>query len=192
MQLTTDTIIQLLQNWGLLLLFPLAIIEGPIVTVAAGWIVRLGLWPFGWVLVTCVIADLAGDLILYGLGRGGARLLPHRWRSHLGLDDTRLATLASHFDRRGGRTLILTKLTHSLGLAVLPAAGAARMPIGPFMFWNFLGTLPKSLALLSLGYFLGQAHASINTWIGRGTVAVVIAAVCVGGVLWFWRRRYVA
>lgn len=189
MQLTTDAIVQLLQNWGLLLLLPLAIIEGPIVTVLAGWIVRLGMWPFGWVLVTCVIADLTGDMILYGLGRGGAQHLPQRWRSRLGLDDARIATLATHFNRRGGRTLILTKLTHSLGLAVLPAAGAAQMPIGSFLFWNFLGTLLKSLALLSLGYFLGQAHASINTWIGRGTVAVVIAAVCVGGVLWLLRRR---
>ena len=188
MHLTTDDLIQLLQNWGLFLLFPLAIIEGPTVTVVAGWIVRLGVWPFGWVFVTCVLADLIGDLILYSLGRGGARFLPLRWQLRMGMDETRLSALANHFGRRGGKTLLLTKLTHSLGFAVLPAAGAARMPVRSFVFWNLLGSLPKSFAFLLLGYFLGQAHASIDTWIGRGTALMLIVAVCAFGACWVWRR----
>jgi membrane protein DedA with SNARE-associated domain len=190
--LTSDTLIHLLQNWGLLLLFPLAVVEGPIVTVVAGWIVRLGLFPFGWAFATCVAADLAGDMILYGLGRGGARIMPPKWRSRLGVDDARLASLARHFDKRGGRTLVLTKLSHSLGFAVLPAAGAAQMPVGSFVFWNLLGTLPKSLALLLLGYFLGQAHDSIGTWIGRGTATILIVAICAVVVIWVRRRRRLA
>lgn len=189
MSLTTDALMQLLQNWGLLLLFPLAVLEGPIVSVLAGWIVRLEVLPFGWVLATLVLADLSGDLILYGLGRGGARWLPERWRHRLGLDPVRLAKLAGHFDRHGGKTLVLTKFTHSLGIAVLPAAGAARMPVAAFLMWNLIGTVPKSLALLALGYFLGQAHAGIDSWIGRITAGVVVVAVVGAVAVWQFRRR---
>lgn len=188
MTLSSDTITQLIQAHGLLLLFPLSVAEGPIVTVAAGWMAKLGLLPLGWTYLVLVLGDLVGDALHYALGRRGLRLIPERWRRRLGIDADALRGLARHFETRGGRTLIVAKLTHSLGFAALIAAGAARMPFLPFLWFNLLGTLPKTLAFLLLGYGLSQAQTLIETWLWRGSL--VVAIVGGGMLLCYLRRRH--
>lgn len=185
--MTTDALVQIIQSYGLLLLFPLAMIEGPIITVIGGWLARAGLLPLGWVYVTAVVADLVGDMILYYLGRSGTRFLPARWLERLGIGPQRLAKLSAHFDQHGGRTIVLTKLTHAFGIAVLPAAGAARMNVPSFLLFNLLATLPKTLFFLAVGYLLGQAHARIGNWIWWGSALVLLAGA--GYLVYRWRHR---
>ena len=60
----------LISNHGIAILAPLALIEGPIVTVIAAFLAREGLLAL-WQVVACVIlADVAGDVLHYGVGRG--------------------------------------------------------------------------------------------------------------------------
>jgi membrane protein DedA with SNARE-associated domain len=113
--------------------------------------------------------------------------LPQRWRDRLGLNADRVEALKDHFGSQGGRTLVIGKLTHSAGAAVLVAAGAARMPAGAFLWWNFIATLPKSAVFLALGYAFGAAYAQIDAWIFRASLGL-LAVLVLGGVIW-WRRR---
>lgn len=145
MATTTDAVLQLVQTHGLTLLFPLAVLEGPMVTVIAGWMARLGYLPAIWAFGMLILADLTGDVGLYWLGRTGLQAIPVRWRRRLRMDEHRIEPLAEHFQSRGGRTLIIAKLTHSLGFAALIAAGAGRMPFLAFLWYSLLATLPKTL-----------------------------------------------
>lgn len=185
---TLDGALQLLQDHGLLLLFPLATVEGPIITVLAAYLARLGHLNLALIYVIVVAADLFGDGIVYWIGRLGHGSIPERWRSRLGLDRQRQAALEEHFHASGGRTLIIGKLTHAAGLFVLFAAGSARMPFGRFMLYNAIGTLPKSLFFLILGYTLGAAYTSIDSWIFRASL-LIGALIFLGGLLWLVRRR---
>ena len=54
------------------------------------------------------------------------------------------------------------KLTHAVGFAVLLAAGAARIRISVFVFYNLLGTLPKSCLLVVIGYFFGRFYLDLS------------------------------
>jgi membrane protein DedA with SNARE-associated domain len=184
---TLDGVIQLVQAHGLLLLAPLSVLEGPIVTVIAGYLASLGLLNTAGALAVVVAGDLVGDALLYLAGRKGIRRMPQRWRDRLGLNAGRVEALTDHFGMHGGRTLVIGKLTHSAGAAVLVAAGAARMPVGAFLWWNFVATLPKSAAFLALGYAFGAAYAQIDAWIFRVSL-ILLAALAVGAALW-WRRR---
>lgn len=176
MSVTADMIVQLVQSYGLELVLLLSVVEGPIVTVIGGWLAKAGLLSFWGVYVVCVVGDLVGDVLFYYFGRSGMQVLPQRWLGRIGLGEERIARLTGHFETKGGRTLVVAKWTHALGAAVLPAAGAARMPLPAFLFWNFVATLPKALFFLMIGYSLGQAYASIDNWIWRGSVFVVILA----------------
>ena len=185
---TTDNLHHLIQAYGLILLMPLAIIEGPIVTVIAGWACRSGDLPLISTFGLLVVADLIGDGMLYTLGRWGLYWLPERWRKRLHLDDQNLEALRAHFCTQGGRTLVAAKLTHTFGLPVLVAAGTARMSPFAFFGFNFIGNLPKTAFFLALGYLAGQAQATIATWIGRGSLLVLISGVA-GVTFWLWRRH---
>ena len=188
MTAVTDILVQLLQTNGLLLLFPLAVIEGPIVTVIAGWLARLGYLPLGWAVLILVVADLVGDSLLYGLGRAGPNVLPQKLRQMLGVTDARTALMAEHFSKQGGRTLIAAKLTHSFGFVVLVAAGASRMSFPAFLGFNLVGTIPKTLFFLLVGYAVGEAHVTIDHWIGRASLGIAILGVAILSI-WYWKKK---
>jgi membrane protein DedA with SNARE-associated domain len=129
-----------------------------------------------------------GDAVLYGIGRSGMGVLPETWRRTIGADERRMTTLAEHYRQKGGRTLLLGKLTHSLGFAVLMAAGVARMPLRTFLGYNLMGTVPKTALFAAIGWSLGQAHASIDGWIGRASLALLVVAT-IALVAWFHHRK---
>lgn len=140
------------------------------------------------VYLVAVIADLVGDAIMYGLGRLAPWMPVGLW-ARLGLSQSRLDRLATHFRQRGAITLVAGKLTHSAGFAVLIAAGAAQMPFGRFLAVNFAATLPKVAAFLLLGYALGAATSAVDDAIVIGSLVLV----AVLGLGWcsvrFLRRR---
>ena len=183
-----DGVLQLLQTHGLLLMFPLAVIEGPIVTVVAGWLARLGYFQLAWAMLILVMADLVGDSLLYGLGRRGPNALPQKWRQALGVTDARIARMSEHFARHGGRTLIAAKLTHSFGFVVLVAAGASRMSFPAFLGFNLVGTIPKTLLFLLVGYVIGEAHVAIDHWIAQASLAIALLGIGLLSIR-YWKRK---
>ncbi|SEM43614.1 membrane protein DedA, SNARE-associated domain [Gemmobacter aquatilis] len=188
--LTPEGFATLINQYGLWVIAPVAVLEGPIVTVISVWMARAGLLGLQPLLLVLVLADLAGDLVLYALGRGLLPTLPRGLRKLLGLRPARVAALASHFRSAGARTLMLGKLTHSAGAMVLVAAGVARMPLLPFLFWNLLATLPKTAVFAALGWLLGDAHALIGDWIAAVSLALLLPIGWIG--LCLLRRHRVA
>jgi len=186
--ITLGTMPQLIETYGLVLLVPLSILEGPIVTVLASYAARLGYLNIYAVFVVCVLGDLIGDSALYWIGWTGGRWVPPKFRGWLGIDRARTVKLVQHFRRQGGRTLILGKITHSAGFLVLLAAGAAKMPFGRFVLFNTLGTLPKTAFFCVIGYTIGHAYASIDGYIGRVSVFLMIAIIA-GAIGWWAHKR---
>lgn len=179
----------LITSFGLLILAPIAIVEGPIVTVIAAWLASQGLLSLPSVFVVVVLADLVGDGLLYAVGRGLLGRLSPRWRVRLGLLPDKMAVLLDVFHTKGGRVLLAAKWTHAAGLPVLVAAGAARMPFARFLQFNLIGTIPKTLILLAIGYAFGSAHETIAGWISTGGL-VLVGVVGLAGLIWFsWRKR---
>jgi membrane-associated protein len=170
--MTAEAVEALVRVHGLWLMFLLALAEGPIITVVGGALARAEVLPVTGVLLVAVAADLAGDMVLYALGRA-APWLPPGARQRLWLSADRLDRLARHFRERGAVTLVIGKVTHSAGAAVLIAAGAARMPVGRFLVVNLAATLPKSGAFLLLGYGLGAATRGLDDAILAGSVAML-------------------
>jgi membrane protein DedA with SNARE-associated domain len=185
---TLDNLLQLIQSHGLWLLVPFAIIEGPIVTVIAAYLAHLGYLNVWAVYAVCLISDLVGDAMYYGIGRLGPRFLPAAWLDRIGLSQARQIALSGHFTAKGGRTLLIGKWTHSTGLPIMLASGLARMNFAVYMWYNLLGSVPKTALFVLLGYFIGAAYASIDTYIARISLVLLAAVVVTGLVLWYRRK----
>ena len=81
-----SALIGLLKTHGLSLLAPLSVIEGPIVTVLAGWlssVIGAQIWQIALVVIA---GDLLGDVIFYAAGRAGPHALPGDAGKHQQLD----------------------------------------------------------------------------------------------------------
>jgi membrane protein DedA with SNARE-associated domain len=178
-----------ISQYGYVALFVLAVVEGPIVTIIASFLASQGVLSLPAVYATVVLGDLAGDGIYYAIGRGFVGRLP--W--HASRWGKRVQESVDHIGVRlraqPGRALLFGKLTHSAGFAVLLAAGAAQVRLGPFFLYNLLGTLPKSAVLVVVGYFFGRSYNAINDRMERiGLMAFVLLA----GVIVFIVHRWAA
>jgi membrane protein DedA with SNARE-associated domain len=172
--------------YGYVALLPLAVIEGPAVTVFAAFLAAQGLLDVGVVYAVVVLGDLLGDVLYYVAGRFLLQRLVtwHRaWATRL---RHRVGVLAQRVRARAGAMLLFGKLTHSAGFAVLLAAGAAHVPIRRFLAYNFLGTLPKSLLFVVIGYWFGRLYLAVQ---GDLRIAGVIGFLLASGVLALAAKR---
>lgn len=181
-------LIDLIRTYGLMVLAPLALLEGPIVSVLGGYLVGRGLIALNALMACLVIADVAGDAILYGIGRYGGPLIPQGWRARLGMSQGMQDRLVQDMHTHGTRILVIGKLTHAVGFAVLATAGAARYPFGRFLLVNFLATLPKSAALVFLGWMLGDSWGRADAWLSQA-IAVLALVLVVALALWLRHRQ---
>lgn len=99
-------LLALLSMNGIAILAPLAVIEGPIVTVIAAWLASVGLLNLWEVLICVVLADLVGDSLLYLAGQFGLDWIPLRWRKGLLLNQRKLVSLIRLFQTNGAKMLI--------------------------------------------------------------------------------------
>jgi membrane protein DedA with SNARE-associated domain len=169
--------------YGGVLVLPLSVIEGPVVSVVTGFVTARGYFDWYWALLLLVCGDLIGDLIYYWIGyRGGAPLA--RIGSYLGLRGGISPELRRDLTQHAGKMLLIGKWTHSIGCVVLIGSGMLRLPLPRFLLINLLATIPKSAVLLAVGYFIGQNfpliedHVMLATlllgFIGMAAAAVVL------------------
>jgi membrane protein DedA with SNARE-associated domain len=177
MFITLTQIINWLLVYKYFVLLPVVIIEGPIVTIIAGFLASLGhINPF-IAYGVIVVGDLIGDCMYYSFGRFGRKKVIERWGHYIGITLERVRRLETHFEKHSGKTLIISKLTHAVGPVFLVAAGVAKVPIGKFVLFNLIPTLPKSLILLLVGYYFGKAYAMWNTYLGYTAIITICLAI---------------
>lgn len=174
-------------------LFPIMVVEGPVITVVAGFLASMGQLNFWIALVMLVAGDLAGDTIYYTLGRGGRWYLLGRWGKYVGLTPERVAQLEQHFGSHAAKTLLVGKISHGIGAALLVAAGVARVPFLRFILINFIGSLPKTYILLLVGFYFGRAYVQISRYLGYFGITLFVAVVVgVAAYFFLWRRKRAA
>ena len=187
--LSVSHLLALLATYAYATIFPLSVVEGPIITILAGYLVSLGYVDPFLVYLTVVAGDITGDLAWYSAGRWGRHGIETGWGRHIGVTPERMRRVEDHFRRHSGKTLLMGKLTQALGALVLLGAGAARVPPRRFLAFNLLATLPKSLALLVFGYYFGKASAQAGSALNYVALGTVMAAV-VALMVWFVPRRF--
>ena len=184
---TLDQAVVLLRDYGYAVLFILAVVEGPIITVLGAFLAAQNYFNIFIVYGVVVTGDLAGDILYYAAGRFGRTHLLERFAPLTGLTPERLTWLERYWQNHGVRDLVIAKYTQT-GFIALPAAGAARMPVLPFLFYNLIATLPKALVLCVIGYLFGQAYHQIDSYIERISI-VLLLAVCLAAALLLLRGK---
>ncbi len=148
----------LVSQYGYAVLFPIAVVEGPAVTIVAGALVASGQFDGLLIFALLVAADLVGDALYYSLGRWGHTPFLERLEKRLALTQERFKPLEEGFRRHDWKFLLIGK-TQPFGSVFLYFAGATKMPVIRYLLFNLLATVPKVLLFEGIGYFLGASIA---------------------------------
>ena len=170
---------------GSALILPLAVIEGPVVTILTGFLSAQGYFDWYWALCLLVCGDLIGDVIYYWVGRTGGSPLAGlgRWLGVRGMVTPELQHSLTH---HAAKMLFIGKWTHSIGCLVLIGSGMLRLPVARFILVNLLATVPKSAVLFGFGYFTGGYYKLFERHFVLGTS--VLGAVGVAASVLILRR----
>jgi membrane protein DedA with SNARE-associated domain len=179
---------------GLFVAMTLANIGAPvgseIVLPAAGVAAQKGALSSVWlVIAVAVIAELFGQSIGYAVGRFGGRPFIDRYGKYVRFHHAELEKVHGFFERYGKFAIFICRFVPVIrGIVGIPA-GIAEMPLGPFYFWTFLGSLIFCGGLVLAGNALG-AHAGEVIDGGRKyAIAIAALAVVAAAVFFYVKNR---
>ncbi|PIW76187.1 MAG: hypothetical protein CO001_02695 [Candidatus Portnoybacteria bacterium CG_4_8_14_3_um_filter_40_10] len=176
--ISSGKILLLLMAYRYAIFFPLTVIEGPIVTVIAGFLCSIGFFNFWLVYAIAMAGDIVGDALFYLLGRWGGERILKRGR-FLWIKTEQLGRLQKHFQSHVGKIMLFGKWTQSVGAPILLAAGMARVSLKKYFFFNIIGSLPKVYIFLIIGIYFGRAYQQIDKYFGYAMLSIFFAIILI-------------
>ncbi len=181
MFISPTEVLSILEHYKYFLIFPVAIIEGPIIIIITGFLVFLGYLNPYVALVVLIVADVIGDSMYYAIGKfWKTSVRVKRWAKYVGYDEKGELLLEEHFRNHKGKTFLLAKISHGIGGAVQISSGVAGVLYSEFLKFSVIGTIPKVTVLFLVGYFAGSYYLKIDNildYIALITLSVVFLIV---------------
>jgi membrane protein DedA with SNARE-associated domain len=162
---TGQEILDFLSVWGYVIILPLMIIEGPVVTILSAMLAAAGFFNLWIVLIISIVGDVLGDVILYQVGKKWGMYFVDRFGKYFGITRKLVLRMEKYFENHGGKTIFAVKSTTGLCWATWVAAGIAKMDFRKFVGYSILGGMVWSGFLVAMGYFYGYMWMEIKQYI---------------------------
>jgi len=156
-----------------LIIFPIAIVEGPLITLVSGFLVSTQRLSFLPSLVVVFMGDMVSDSFFYAIGNRGRGFVERS--KFLNVSPGRLAKLEKHYETHPGKTIAVAKVSYGVGSLFLVAAGVAKIGYQKFLQCIMPANAVRSFTLMLVGYYLGQAVRYSGQYLRYYTIGVVIA-----------------
>ncbi len=163
----------LLTNYGYFILFPLAVIEGPMVAVVAGFLSFLGLMNIFIAYAIIMIGDVVGDSGYYMAGRWGGNYFSRYFTKHA----EKISKVKTYFETHQRKAIALSKLFHGIGITGLLAAGSLKIPYKRYITICFLTTAAQSVVLFAIGILFGHTYIQLNRYLNYYAAATIVVGL---------------
>jgi len=152
---------------------------------------RLG-WNIPLAVTFATAGSVVGAVVGYGIGALGGRPILNRWGRYVGIGADDLDRADRWFERWGSWAVFLGRMVPLVRTFVSYPAGISRMPMGRFILFSTLGSLPWNLALIYAGFLVGENYPQIEAAIKPYeyvVYAVVLFGIVAIAVRWYLGKR---
>lgn len=162
--------------------------------VIAGALAAEGKLSAGGVFLVALLACYIGDLVWYAAGRiYGNRVMKLLCKISLSPDSCVNQT-QSRFERWGVGMLVVAKFVPGLSTIAPPLAGATRLPLHSFLFFNGIGASLWVIAGLGAGMLMRREVERVLTGLETmGSAALMLVGALLAAYIalkWWQRRRF--
>ncbi|MFZ1094022.1 MAG: DedA family protein [Xanthobacteraceae bacterium] len=190
------TIQNLIQTYGLWVLFPVVMLEGMGIPVpgetalvaAAVYAGSTNKISIASVVLVAALAAIIGDNIGYLIGRSIGLQLIVRYGRYVRVNESRLKIGRYLFLRHGGKIVLIARLITVLRAFVPLLAGINRMRWRYFLLMNAIGGICWASLFGGVAYLFGE---EINRVTGPVRLLLLVAAIglVIAGILFFRHRE---
>lgn len=158
---------------------PLAIFEGPLVTLLGGFLSTIHVMNPLYVYIIGVCGDIVGDSIFYGVGRLSSKQVYKRGH-YVGISDEKIKYVKDIFSRNERKALVLSKVVHGIGSGGLIVAGILKISFKQYLKTVSVVAIFQSAILLSIGILCGSAYEMLGRYLNiYATYASVVAILII-------------
>lgn len=180
-------IIQFFIKYKYQAIFPVAVLEGPIITIISGFLVSRGRLALVPALLVVFFGDIVSDCVLYSIGRGGRYVL--RYIKFFHISPERIEKLEDRFKSSPWKTMMLAKVSYGLGTVFMIASGASHMPPKKFLQYIFSLDFVRSSFLLAIGFYFGKAALHFGPTYLEYYATAVLIIIPVGYFVYYKRFK---
>ena len=157
--------------------------------ITGGYLVYKGQADLGLMLLAGFTGILAGDSMIFYLGRAGRKMQGKRPGGLLArhLTPERIAKVEAQFEKRGSMMIVIARFLPGLRAATYFVAGGAQMSYRRFIFFDGLAALLSAPVFVLLGSHFGKQIHDVIGWAEEFHLYLIgaVALAAVGfGVRW--------
>jgi membrane protein DedA with SNARE-associated domain len=141
------------------------------------------------VIVVGTVAELAGSMVSYGIGRVGGRPFVRRTGKYLLITHADIDRAERFFTGRGVWAVPLGRCLPVVRSFVSVVAGFVEVPVVLFAFLSLIGTAVWVTVISLVGYGVGNAWTKVNHDISLAGYGIVAIAVILIAAFVFYRLR---
>jgi len=141
---------------------------------------------FWGVVLVGSLGCTVGSIAAYAFGYYAGRPLILRYGKYILIREKHLVSAEKWFDKYGDKATFIARLLPVVRTVISLPAGIAKMNFKKFVFYSFVGSVPWTLMLAYVGYWLGPNWEDV-VGVFRGLDVLVVAAA-VGIVVWYVLR----
>ncbi len=155
------------------IILPLAVIEGPVITIIASFLASIGLLNIFFVYLLVLLGDILGDIIHYFVGRiGGIRIIKKYGHYFKVNEDSIDEVKTKYFNSKNSlwKIITLSKITHAPSSLVMLVSGMVKVDFKQFLIITTTNNIFKVLAFVLLGFFFGKSYLVIENYINNSWI----------------------
>ncbi|MEI6528560.1 MAG: VTT domain-containing protein [bacterium] len=180
-----ETTLLLLLKYKYLVLFPSAVLEGPLVSLIVGFLIRTDVLSFWLSFLILILGDIIPDTIFYCIGYFGRDTkFVRKHITNSKFFSGHLSVIEKLWSNHGRKTMFLGKLAYGMALPFLVSAGLAKMPFKKFITYAVPVSVIQYGTIVLVGYLLGHSFQIASGYIGA--IYYLLAAVVVISIVIYY------
>lgn len=176
-----EHIITFLEQYGYWAMFITMVLENANVPIPSevvlgfsGYLIAQGVFEMYTTMVVATLAGVVGSVISYWLGEWGGRPLLLKYGRYIFFNEHKFELAEKMFNKYGGAAVFFGRLLPGIRTFISFPAGIARYPMGRFILWTVLGTIPWTILLVWLGVKLGEHWQDLIDYNHELLIAMVV------------------
>ena len=194
-----EALVELMETWvteyGYIAIFLLMLAESAcipfpseVTMLVGGWYAATGDLNFFWVGAAGVLGNLVGSWIAYGVGRTMGRGVLDRYGKYVLIRSHDIDKAEVWWERYGEAATFFSRLLPVIRTFISLPAGIAKMPLGKFTLYTFLGVIPWTYALTYLGVVVEDNWERVLAYFDIPTL-IIGSVILIAAGYWYYRRR---